>query len=234
MIPYRHTIRPKGTPGFTLIEVLGAVAVLAILYTVLATVAIQALRAEGESRRRMEASLLAGERLAVLERSGGAPPAGEESEEVDIYTVETRVRGFDPTQLGFGDDPENDEALAFLSGSPGGSADSPIREIEILVHWSEGDRDLEVQRTTYALDTASLSGSFSGAGDGGAGLDGLDGEDGDGTGSDSGSRASGRGRRSGNTGGSSSDRQNSAPVDCDRPCSAGDVDCLIRQLGACS
>ena len=37
--------------GFTLIEVLGAVAVLAILYTVLAGVAIQAFRAEGESRR---------------------------------------------------------------------------------------------------------------------------------------------------------------------------------------
>ncbi|MFB3118027.1 MAG: prepilin-type N-terminal cleavage/methylation domain-containing protein, partial [Myxococcota bacterium] len=45
--------------GFTLIEVLGAVAILAILYTTLATVAIRGLRSEGESRRMLEASLLA-------------------------------------------------------------------------------------------------------------------------------------------------------------------------------
>ena len=37
--------------GFTLIEVLGAVALLAILYTTLSTIAIRGLRSEGESRR---------------------------------------------------------------------------------------------------------------------------------------------------------------------------------------
>jgi prepilin-type N-terminal cleavage/methylation domain-containing protein len=45
--------------GFTLIEVLGAVAMLAILYTTLSTVAIRGLRSEGESQRMLEASMLA-------------------------------------------------------------------------------------------------------------------------------------------------------------------------------
>ena len=78
-----RTRRGSASLGFTLIEVLGAVAVLAILYTVLASVAIQALRAEGESRRRMEASLLIGEHMAALEAAialGGVPDVGEETE----------------------------------------------------------------------------------------------------------------------------------------------------------
>ena len=53
--------------GFTLIEVLGAVAILAILYTTLATVAIRGLRSEGESRRMLEASLLADWQLSEFE-----------------------------------------------------------------------------------------------------------------------------------------------------------------------
>ena len=52
--------------GFTLIEVLAAVALLGILYAVLARVAIEGLRAEGDSERRLEASLLADERVNDL------------------------------------------------------------------------------------------------------------------------------------------------------------------------
>ena len=63
--------------GFTLFEVLGAVAILAILYTTLSTVAIRALRSEGESRRMLEASLLADWELSEFElelETGAAQP----------------------------------------------------------------------------------------------------------------------------------------------------------------
>ena len=85
--------------GLTLLEVLGAVALLGILYSVLAGSAIEGLRSEGESRRRLRASLLADERLAEIElalQGGSAPPLGEESEEQDGFTLVTEVRGFEP------------------------------------------------------------------------------------------------------------------------------------------
>ena len=73
--------------GFTLIEVLGAVAILAILYTTLSTVAIRGLRSEGESRRMLEASLLADWELSEFElelQTGAAPEIGvTQSEELD-------------------------------------------------------------------------------------------------------------------------------------------------------
>ena len=50
--------------AFTMLEVLAAVSVLAIVYLVLANVAIEGLRAEGESMRRLEASLIADELLS--------------------------------------------------------------------------------------------------------------------------------------------------------------------------
>ncbi len=52
--------------GLTLLEVLAAVAVLGLLYTVLASAAVQGLRSEGESRRRLEASLLMDEQLVQI------------------------------------------------------------------------------------------------------------------------------------------------------------------------
>ena len=84
--------------GFTLIEVLGAVAVLAILYTTLATVAMQGLRSEGESRRMLEASLLADWELSEFElelETGAAPEIGiTRSEEEDGFTVTWEVTPF--------------------------------------------------------------------------------------------------------------------------------------------
>ena len=53
--------------GFTLFEVLGAVALLALVYGTLSTVAIRGLRTEGESQRVLKASLLADWELNGLE-----------------------------------------------------------------------------------------------------------------------------------------------------------------------
>jgi len=210
---------------------MGAVAVLGILYTVLATVAIQAFRAEGESRRRMEASLLVGERLAALEAAGAAPPAGEEIEEVEIFSVETRVRALEAGSLGFGNDPENEEAALLLFASRDGSDAAPLREIEILVRWPEGDRDMEVRRITYAFDRSSLGGMF--------GEDGTGSSEGESFG-DGDRRPGNRGSSGGgNRGGRGTGRRGGTPavtprVDCNSPCPAKDVGCLMLQLSQCT
>src|SRR5262245_13931516 len=81
--------------GMTLLEVLGAFALLAILYTVLAGSAIQGVRSEGESRRRLQASLMADDRLAEIElelAKGASPPLGRDEEEREGFRVATEVK----------------------------------------------------------------------------------------------------------------------------------------------
>ena len=210
--------------GFTLIEVLGAVAVLAILYTVLASVAIQALRAEGESRRRMEASLLIGERLAAIEAAsalGSAPDVGEEIEEIEIFSVQTRVRAIEAGALGFESGDATEDGVEMLFAESENADPPPLREIEILISWSEGDRELEVTRSTYALDTSGIASLLPGT----PGESGTEGSD---PGSGSRSGAGGRDSKRG-----SEREKNDSSVDCSAPCPARDVDCLVRQLSEC-
>jgi len=164
--------------GLTLLEVLGAVALLGILYTVLARSAIEGLRSEGESRRRLEASLLADERLAAIELSldsGSVPPPGSSSEEEEGFTVRTEVSAFEP--------PPAREPARSASGKPrslaarraaAGSEKVPslfektaspttppaLRTIEVTVRWEEGSEEREVRRTTYALDPAAAEELF--------------------------------------------------------------------------
>jgi len=88
--------------GFTLLEVMAAVLVLGLLYTVLAETAMRGLRSEGISRRRTEASLLADDRLSQLELQlalGEVPKSGEEEEAVDPYRIVVRVQPYDPSPL---------------------------------------------------------------------------------------------------------------------------------------
>ena len=66
--------------AFTLLEVLAAVAILALVYTVLARVGIQGFRAEGGADRRLRASLLADDTVAEIEgqiEMGSTPTIGE-------------------------------------------------------------------------------------------------------------------------------------------------------------
>lgn len=88
--------------GFTLLEVMAAVLVLGLLYTVLADTAMRGLRSEGVSRRRTEASLLADDRLSQLELElalGQVPKTGEEEETVEPYHIGVRVEPWDPAPL---------------------------------------------------------------------------------------------------------------------------------------
>lgn len=94
--------RSRRLAAFTLLEVMAAVLVLGLLYTVLAEAAIRGLRSEGVSRRRVEASLIADRFLADLEAQvalGEIPPSGSEEQEIDPYRVGINVQPFDPTPL---------------------------------------------------------------------------------------------------------------------------------------
>jgi prepilin-type N-terminal cleavage/methylation domain-containing protein len=68
--------------GFSLIEVLGAVAILGIWYVILASLAMQGMRLTGESQRRLRASLIADRILADFELMAAQGEALEASSEV--------------------------------------------------------------------------------------------------------------------------------------------------------
>ncbi len=152
--------------GFTLIEVLGAVAILAILYTTLATVAIQGLRSEGESRRMLEASLLADWELSEFElelETGAAPEIGTtRSEEEDGFTVTWEVT---PLQIALFENPSEQEqghAASNPAGQPTpspagqrGAANTgamPFLQVELWVSWFEAGNERSVTRTIFAVD----------------------------------------------------------------------------------
>ncbi len=171
---------PRAERGLTLLEVLGAVALLAILYTALAGSAIEGLRSEGESRRRLEASLLADERLAEIElslASGVVPPIGSAEEELERFRVVTEVQ---PLELP--PRPESDAARAERTSlaakraariaekdvpslfAPPRSGTAPaLLGIDVIVRWDDGIFEREVRRTTYALDPTAIEAAFASA-----------------------------------------------------------------------
>jgi hypothetical protein len=159
--------------------VLGAVALLGILYTVLAGSAVEGLRSEGESRRRIAASLLADETMAEIELalgSGAAPELGTTSaEEADGFTVVTEVRAFEapppreadapssgkPRSLAARHASENLEKAPSLFDPPASPTTPPaLRSIDVVVRWDEGIYEREVRRTTYALDAEAVGEAF--------------------------------------------------------------------------
>lgn len=147
--------------GFTLLEVLAAIAILGILYTVLTDSAIEGLRSEKTSQRRLEASLLADRRLADLELQlgvGVVPPLGEEEEAAEEdadFTVRVAVELFDLI-------------LPELELETGGAAPgplladlttdqrSPLRVIRVTVAWLEAEVEYSVTRTTFGFDVNAI------------------------------------------------------------------------------
>ncbi len=88
--------------GFTLLEVMAAVAVLGLVYVVVARGAMQGLQTEGDASRRLRASLLADRVLNDLELSlagGSAPALGETETSEEEFTVVVEVSPFDLASL---------------------------------------------------------------------------------------------------------------------------------------
>jgi len=140
--------------GFTLFEVLAAVAILGILYTTLIGWAMDGLVAEGTSRRRLEASLVADRQLAEIEldlEAGVVPPVGEERLELDDYEVTLSVEPFELTL------PELDATPPSpLLADATTDRSTPLRVIRIRVTWLEAGMEYEVVRTSFALDPTNL------------------------------------------------------------------------------
>ena len=158
-----------GRSAFTLFEVLAAVAILGILYTVLARLAMDGLRHEGEAERRMRASLVADQVLAELEHgflAGIAPPIATSESEKDEFTIRTEVRALDLTGFAASLAPPGTEGTpaaarvapdlpAMLVPPPAGAP--PLLEIEVVVSWIEGVAELETRRLTYGFDAAAVT-----------------------------------------------------------------------------
>jgi hypothetical protein len=145
--------------------VLAAVAILGIVYTLLADWAIQGLMAEGEAQRRLEASLLADRRLSELEatvEAGGVPPLGVTEAEQEGFILKVEVVPLDLALAGLtieptrtsGPEQPSAQGQSLLSAGPQGSA-SLLRRIDVRVSWTEGTSERAVGRTTFAFDRES-------------------------------------------------------------------------------
>jgi hypothetical protein len=138
---------------------MAAVALLGILYSVLARAAIEGLRAEGESERRLEASLLADSRLAetfnTLEGSVALPPLGHSEVTEGDFTIALDVTMFQaPVEWELAGS-ERPPPLLFASapGAPGARA---LRTVELTVSWLEAGAERHVSRTMFLVDFMQL------------------------------------------------------------------------------
>jgi prepilin-type N-terminal cleavage/methylation domain-containing protein len=149
---------PRAERGFTLFEVLAAVAILGLLYTTLIGWAMDGLVAEGTSRRRLEASLVADEQLAQIELglgSGIVPPVGEERLELDEpREFEVRV-SVAPFELILPEVEAGPKPAPLLSDVTTDHV-TPLRRIQVRVVWLEAETEYEVVRTSFALDPTNL------------------------------------------------------------------------------
>ncbi len=155
----------RGTSrGFTLLEVLGAVAIIGVAFTLLARANIEALRAEGTARRQLAASLVADRSLAELEAGvlAGAPPAvGRRDQEVDGFAVAIDVQPMDfvlpPLPEGVVSGFEaTTPANTLLPDARSGRETTPLRHVRIEVTWEDLGGPRSVLRETFVFDTSAV------------------------------------------------------------------------------
>jgi prepilin-type N-terminal cleavage/methylation domain-containing protein len=141
--------------GFTLLEVMVAVAVLGIVVTLITRASVQGMQYAGDARDRLTASLLADRLLADLESEvaqGLVPRLGSREQEEDPFRASVTVSAFDPASVGLdallaGD--ERSAALPAVFQTTRGGA--PVLTAEVRVAWSDGIHEQHVERTTFLL-----------------------------------------------------------------------------------
>ncbi len=147
--------------GFSLLEVLAAVAVMGILYTILASLHMDGMRHEGDADRRLRHSLVADRTLAELEHAfltGSAPPVGTQETDEGDYTLRVDVRPLDLSLFAAGllEVDEDGEAPPALLTAPRAGA-PPLVEVEVVVTWVEGAYEREIRRLTYGFDATAAA-----------------------------------------------------------------------------
>lgn len=130
---------------------MAAVAILGIVYAYLAQAASQGILTVGDSRWRLEASLLADEAMAQLQQQmqAGAPlPVGPEEEtEAGEFIVSRKVGYFNLPEETF---PLPEAGPSLLH--PGGTNFGILRVVIIRVKWFDGIEDRVLRRITFAYD----------------------------------------------------------------------------------
>ena len=146
--------------GFTLLEVLAAVAILGIWFGVLASMAIQGLRAEGENERRIRASLIADRYVMDVELGfdvGVFPEETAEEFEEDEFVIHLESLPITEVDLSEAVEPGEEDAtlIALLEGDLAGLAPD-LYSLRLSVRWSEGAAERAVHRTVYYWDDTVL------------------------------------------------------------------------------
>ena len=172
----RHASPAKRNQGFTLLEVLGAVAVLGIWYFVLAALATDGLLKQGQNLRKLQAGIIADRVLAELEVSslGGSVPErmdetfeGELPED-EIFTIRKQVHEFTldyrpanaPREelVLYGATPNERLPLPNLLGQNIPGFAQHLYTMKVQVSWTEGFMAEEsVHRTSYVFDMLSAA-----------------------------------------------------------------------------
>lgn len=156
--------------GFTLLEVMAAVAVLGIVYVVVARLAIQGLQTEGDASRQLRASMVADRVLNDLETAmagGSAPPPGRTETEEEDFAIVVEVAPFDVAsvlenaRLEAGSPSVASSPLTLLAPSARGAA-APVVSIAVRVSWVEGVSEREVTRTSFAFDREAVASQLEG------------------------------------------------------------------------
>lgn len=164
--------RTRSVRGFTLLEVLAAVALLAIWFIVIAGSAMQGLRAEGISRRRLEAAMIADREMARLEASaldGKIPPIANDVTPDGDYTITVGVAAFaapggaPAAAAGLEDGGQGGDLQGLLAKEmPARVAN--LRTFDVRVAWQEGGAEQVVARTAFAFDVAGARQAYDQAG----------------------------------------------------------------------
>ncbi len=152
---------PERHAGFTLLEVMAAIALLGIVFTVLARSAAVGVLSEGASRRLLEASLVADSQLAELElaaMAGQLPEPGVIETEFEDFAIVIEAQPWSlPDRL----QEERDSVIATPSPIFGDGTDREqgvVREIWLKVIWHDGVNERSVERVTYLVDFSAVSG----------------------------------------------------------------------------
>lgn len=169
MTPRRE--RAPGADGFTLLEVLAAVMIFAVVVTMLIGSSTETVHRARLSATRLEASALADRELARIEAAltqRTTPPEDSEETVEDLFVV--RVWSEPALEdLGGGGGPSagapSESAIqALATGSAGASALGPLIAMaapgieafllryEIRVEWIDDSGPDQIRRTTYAFD----------------------------------------------------------------------------------